>query len=49
MDKKRDYWNDEHPDYPLSDWQNEVTNGDTRRGYWEFVEMSVERDAELKR
>jgi len=28
----------EHPDYPVSDWQYEVANGDTRLGYWDWVE-----------
>ena len=40
--KEYDYWNDEDPDYPASDWQYEVANGDTRRGYWEWVEASGE-------
>lgn len=26
-----------HPDHPLQDWQYQVTNGDTRMGYWEWV------------
>lgn len=26
-----------HPDYPVSDWQYEVANDDTRQGYWEWV------------
>lgn len=30
------YWK-EHPEFPVSDWQYEVQNGDTRQGYWEFV------------
>ena len=30
------YWG-EHPDYPLSDWQDEVAADDTRWGYWEWV------------
>jgi hypothetical protein len=30
------YWN-EHPSHPLIDWQREVTNGDTRLGYWPWV------------
>lgn len=31
-----DYWG-EDPSYPVEDWQHEVANGDTRRGYWEWV------------
>ena len=27
----------EHPDYPVSDWQLETENDNTRRGYWEWV------------
>lgn len=34
----------EHPKYPLSDWQYEVQNGDTRLGYDEWVEHCLERD-----
>jgi hypothetical protein len=40
----KNYWHDEHPDYPVRDWQTEVANGDTRRGYWEFVDMNVTGD-----
>jgi len=35
------YWG-EHPDFPVADWQFEVTNGDTRLGYWEHVEARME-------
>lgn len=35
------YWG-EHPDFPVADWQYEVSNGDTRSGYWEWVEKKVE-------
>lgn len=27
----------EHPDYPLDDWLYEVSNGDTRLGYWDWA------------
>lgn len=30
------YWS-EHPDYPLSNWIQEVRDGDTRLGYWPWV------------
>lgn len=29
-------WNDD-PDFPPSDWQSEVANGDTRMGYRDWV------------
>lgn len=41
-----DTWG-EHPDYPVDDWRYEANNGDTRRGYWEWVAASIERDAEV--
>ncbi len=31
-----DYWG-EDPEFPVADWQYEVSNGDTRMGYWEWV------------
>ena len=31
----------EHPDFPVSDWQDEVTDGDTRLGYWEWVALRI--------
>lgn len=34
----------EHPDYPLSGWKCAVTNGDTRRGYWEWVACMIEAE-----
>ncbi|MFZ3482050.1 hypothetical protein [Sphingomonas sp. 3-13AW] len=27
----------QHPDYAVSDWQYEVSNCDTRLGYWDWV------------
>ena len=33
----RSIW-DSDPDYPVSEWQYEVANDDTRLGYWEWVE-----------
>ena len=35
------YWG-EHPDYPVADWQYEVANRDTRQGYWDWVESSID-------
>ena len=34
-----------HPDYSIEDWQNEVANDCTRKGYWEWVEGCIERDS----
>jgi len=31
------YWG-ECPFAPVRDWEYEVTNGDTRLGYWEWVQ-----------
>lgn len=31
-----------HPEYPVEDWKYEVNNGDTRRGYWQWVEAMIE-------
>ena len=31
------YW-DEDEEFPLTDWQYEVANGDTRKGYHEWIE-----------
>ena len=28
----------EHPDYPLSDWRDEATAGETILGYWDWVD-----------
>jgi hypothetical protein len=33
---------DDHPDFPSEDWQHEVENGDTRRGYWDWVAAKLE-------
>lgn len=33
---------EEHPDYPKQDWKYEVTNGDTKLGYAEWVEHKIE-------
>jgi hypothetical protein len=39
-----DVW-DNADDYPRSDWQQEVGNGDTLRGYWSWVEHMRESNA----
>jgi len=31
------YWG-EHPDHPVWEWKAEVSGGETRKGYWEWVE-----------
>ena len=31
-----------HPEYPVRDWKYEVENGDTRLGYWAWVENMIE-------
>lgn len=31
----------EHPDHPVSDWQAEVSNDETRLGYWYWVESKL--------
>lgn len=34
-------WGD-HPQFPRSDWLYEVANGDTQRGYWDFVVAKID-------
>lgn len=34
----------EDPEYPRCDWQYEVANGDTSRGYWDWVDVNKEID-----
>ena len=34
-----------HPDYPDLEWQDEIVNGNTRLGYWRWVESQL-ADAE---
>jgi len=41
-----DYWDNSVDDYPVQDWQLEVANGDTRQGYWEWVEARLEEAKE---
>lgn len=35
------HW-DEHPDHPVQDWLYEINNGDTRRGYGDWVDARIE-------
>ncbi len=41
--RKNDFWS-EYEEYPIEDWKNEVANGDTRNGYWEWVEAQIESE-----
>lgn len=34
----------EHPQHSSGDWRFEVANGDTRLGYWAWVEARIELD-----
>jgi hypothetical protein len=36
-----------HPDYPVTDWQAEVANDETRLGYWVWVETRIDSQGEL--
>lgn len=31
-----------HPEFPATDWRREVADGDTRLGYWDWVECQIE-------
>ncbi len=31
------YWNGEHPKALCADWKREVSEGETRMGYWEWA------------
>lgn len=35
-------WGNQHPHYQRRDWQHEVANGDTKLGYWEYVQHAIE-------
>jgi hypothetical protein len=35
--------NGEHPQYLRRDWRHEVAEGDTLRGYWQWVEAQIEQ------
>lgn len=39
------HWED-HPDYPSSDWSDEVANGNTRLGYTDWVASMIDQDSE---
>ena len=42
-----DYWAS-HPVHGVEDWKAEVSNGDTRQGYWDWVLEAIERDEEIE-
>lgn len=44
-DDERDPWGSDAR-YPVSDWQFEVANGETRRGYWDWVDAKREENEE---
>jgi len=35
---------DNHPDFPVEDWIQEVCADETRRGYWEWVRVKIEEN-----
>lgn len=37
-DIKVDDWWGEDKEFPVDEWQDEVANGDTRMGYWAWVQ-----------
>ena len=43
-----DYWKDQDFDFPISDWQYEVANGETRLGYWEWVHAAHKCDSDME-
>ena len=45
--ERHGYWG-EHPDYPAKVWEDAVSEGYTRQGYWQWVVSSIEIDAENK-
>lgn len=36
----------EHSDWPISEWQLEVAQGNILSGYWEWVESRIEQQAD---
>ena len=36
-------WNS-HPTHSVTDWQQEVNENNTRRGYWEWVAAQIEEE-----
>jgi len=48
LSDKYGYWK-EHPDHPIEDWRYEVSNNDTRSGYWDWVSGKIEEEKDVKR
>jgi hypothetical protein len=44
--EKWGYWT-VHPLHDLEEWTDEVRNGDTRQGYWEWAIAREEEDATI--
>ena len=44
----QDYWNDEDADYPVDQWVEEVSQGDTRSGYWEWAQNARESNSDTE-
>jgi hypothetical protein len=43
-DRQKKHWGGhwgEHPEFPVENWQEDVVNGDTRLGYWSWVEVKI--------
>lgn len=38
-------YGDQHPDWPKSEWRQDVANCDTKLGYWEWVAHNVESES----
>jgi len=36
------YWLGQHPQHTVSDWQQEVSEGLTRMGYWDWVAYAID-------
>jgi len=43
----QNYWQDEDPEFSFKNWQQEVANGDTRAGYWEWAHAGVKGGVKL--
>ncbi len=41
IDANGGYWGS-HSRFPIDDWRYLVANGETRRGYWEWVKIQLE-------
>lgn len=36
----------QHPVFTMEEWREDVANGDTRRGYWDWVQCNIETHPE---